>query len=529
VTELTGTAALVRSIVRRDRVRILVWISGIVGLTLASAAGVDGIYPTAADLQRAARLVEGNAVAIAFNGPVQGLETLGGRIAFETGAFTLVLVGLMSLFMLGRNTRSEEESGRLELVRATVVGRHAPIVAALVVVAAMNLVTGVALAAGFVALDLPPAGSISFGVSVVAVGLVFTAITAVTAQVSDNSRVTSGLAGLAVGVAYALRAVGDTGGGALSWLSPIGWGQKLRPFAGEVWWPLVVPFAFSAGCLVLAAVLGSHRDVGGGLVQPRPGPASAAPSLGHPLGLALRLQRGAVIAWGTGVLALALVYGSLADEIDRFVEDLDENVRELIARSGTNLTDSFFGTTLLILALLGSGFAVQATLRLRSEEALLHAEPLLSTPVSRARWVGSHVAVAVGGSIVMLAAGGVGLGLSYGLTVGDLGEVPRKLVEALVYLPAMGVLIGIGLVLFGWAPRAAPLVWALLVACFVIGFFGEILDLPAWVMGISPFEHTPLVPAEDLRALPLATLTTIALGLGAAGLWGFRVRDLVSP
>jgi ABC-2 type transport system permease protein len=528
VSDFTGTAALVGSIVRRDRVRIGVWIAGIVAITLSSAASVEGIYPTAEDLQRAARLVEGNATAIAFNGPVQGLETLGGRIAFETGAFTLVLAALMSLFMLGRNTRAEEETGRLELIRATVVGRHAPMAAALVVVGAMNAITGVALTFGLLALDLPTAGSVSFGVSTVAVGMVFTAVTAVTAQVSENARVTSGLAGLFVGIAYAVRAVGDVGGGTLSWLSPLGWGQKLRPFAGEAWWPLVVPALFTAGCLLLAVVLASHRDLGGGLVQPRAGRASAAPGLGRPLGLALRLQRGALVAWGGGVLSLGLIYGSLADEIEEFVEDLDESIRELIARRGADLIDSFFGTTLLILALLGSGFAVQATLRLRSEEAGLRAEPLLATPVSRSRWVSSHLAVAVGGSVVTLAAGGLGLGLAYGLTVGDLGEVPPKLAQALVYLPAVGVLIGLAVALFGWVPRAAPVTWVLLVACFVIGFFGELLDLPAWLMGISPFEHTPLVPAEELSVVPLLGLTTIAVALAATGLWGFRSRDLVS-
>jgi hypothetical protein len=158
MSELTGTGALARSIVRRDRMRIGVWVGGIVAMTVSSAAGVEGIYPTTADLRRAALVVEGNAAAIAFNGPVQGLETLGGRIAFETGSFTLLLAGLMSVFMLSRQTRAEEESGRLELIRATIVGRHAPMVAALLVVAAMNVAVGAALTLGFIGLGLPRPG-----------------------------------------------------------------------------------------------------------------------------------------------------------------------------------------------------------------------------------------------------------------------------------------------------------------------------------------------------------------------------------
>lgn len=524
--ELTGTATLVRSVLRRDRVRILVWVGGIIAMTMSSAAGVEGIYPTAAHLRRAAALVEGNAVAIAFNGPVQGLETLGGRIAFEMGAFTLVLVGLMSLFMLSRNTRAEEESGRLELIRAAVVGRHAPMGAALLVVGAMNVAIGAALTVGFLGLGLPAVGCVAFGVSVTAVGLVFAGISAVTVQITENTRVASGLAGLCVGVAYALRAVGDIGGGTLSWLSPIGWGQKMRPYAGDEWWPLVVPVLFLAACLWLSVALASRRDFGAGLVQPRPGPAVAKPSLRSPFGLAVRLQRGALVAWSCGILVLGLVYGSLGDEIEDFVEDLDESVRDLVARSGADLVDSFLGTTLLVFALVGSGFALQSVQRLRGEETALHAEPILATPVSRQRWVASHLAVTLGGALIVLAAGGFGLGLAYGITIGDLGEVPRLVADALAYLPAVGLLVGIGVALFGLLPRAIGAVWGLLALCFVIGFFGETLDLPGWALAISPYEHTPLAPAENLTVGPLAVMTTLALVVDGAGLWGFRNRDI---
>ena len=526
MSELTGTGALVRGIVRRDAGRIAVWIAGICLMTLFSAASVKGIYPTAADLRTAAALVEGNAAAIAFNGPVQGLETPGGRIAFETGAFALVLVGLMSLFMLSRQTRAEEESGRLELVRATVVGRHAPMVAALVVVTAMNVTVGGVIALGFAGLDLPPVGSVAFGLSVACVGLVFAGITAVTAQVTENTRVTSGLAGLSVGMAYALRAVGDIGNGVLSWLSPIGWGQKLRPFAGEQWWPLVVPALFLAGCLWLAAFLASRRDLGAGLVPPRRGRSAATPALGSPLGLAVRLQRGALVAWGSGVLALGLVYGSVANDIEDFVEDMDESVRDLIARSGASLVESFFGTTLLILALGGTGFAIQSAQRLRGEESALRAELVLATQVSRVRWAASQLAVTLAGAAVVLAAGGLGIGLAYGLTIGDLGQVPRLAANAFVYYPAVALMVGVSVALFGLLPRAITAVWGLLALCFLVGFFGEILDLPGWALAVSPYEHTPLAPAEDVRAMPLLALTGLALALGAAGLGGFRARDI---
>jgi len=525
VNQLVGTGALVRLIVRRDRVRVGVWMTAIVVMVVSSAAGVKGIYPTAEDLRTAAATIEGNAAAIAFNGPVQGLETLGGRIAFEAGTIGLVLVGLMSLFMVGRLTRAEEESGRLELVRATVVGRHAPMAAALVVVTAMNVVVGAVVTVGILSQDVPLTGSVVFGTSFIAVGVVFAAVAAVTAQVTENTRVASGLAGAAVGLAFALRAVGDIGDGTLSWLSPIGWGQKTRPFAGEQWWPLAVPVVFAVACVALAVVFASHRDLGAGLLPARKGPPVARPSLGHPLGLAFRLQRGALIAWSAGVFILGVVYGSVGDDIEEFVAD-NEALRDVLARSGANLTDSFFGTSLLVLALIGSGFALQAVHRLRSEETGLRAEPILATPISRARWMASHLAVAFVGSIVVLAAGGLGVGLSYGLITGDLGELPPLLGDALAYTSAVSLLVGLAIALFGFVPRTMAAVWAVLALSLVVGFFGESLDLPEWVSALSPFEHTPLVPAAELTTYPLLIMGAIAAALTCIGVVGLRRRDI---
>jgi ABC-2 type transport system permease protein len=153
--ELVGTRPLARFTVRRDRIRIAVWIVAILLLVLSTVASVKGLYPTQHDLDVAARTSEDNAAAIAFNGPAQGLDTVGGQVAFQVGAFGLVTVALMSLMMTGRLTRGEEEAGRLDLLRSLPVGPFAPIAAALVTVGAMNVVLGLAVTATLVALDPP--------------------------------------------------------------------------------------------------------------------------------------------------------------------------------------------------------------------------------------------------------------------------------------------------------------------------------------------------------------------------------------
>ncbi len=499
MNELTGAWILLRFTVRRDWVRIVVWISSITAVVVLTAASIKTLFPTQAALDQAAAVSANNAAAIAFNGPVQGLDTVGGEVAFQAGTFGLILVALMSLLMIGRYTRAEEESGRTELLRATVLGRHAQTAAALVVVTAMNLVIAVATAACLILQGLPAIGSVSFGASFLAIGAVFGALALVTAQVSENGRVASGMAGAVVGYAFVTRAVGDIGDGRLSWLSPIGWSQKPRPFAGERWWPYLVPATVTVVLLLVAAMLTTRRDYGAGLVRPRPGPAVAAPSFGSPLGLAARLQRGTVIAWTVGLFVLGFVYGAIAGDI---------------------------GTAMLTCALVAAGFAVQSVLRLRAEETALHAEYVLATPASRHRWIASHLIIAVGGSTAVLAAAGLGAGIPYAVQVSDPGQVLRLAGAALAYLPAVWLLVGIATALFGLVPRAVAVTWVIVAGCFVIGFLGGVLRLNRWIMNLSPFQHTPQLPAAGFTPTPLLVQLAVAAALTAIGIAAFRRRDI---
>jgi ABC-2 type transport system permease protein len=526
MSTLTGTGALTRSALRRDRVRITVWIAAIVLLVLVTASSTKGLYPTQADLDAAATASEDNPAALAFNGPAVALDTLGGQVAFQVGAIGLVLVGLMALLMVVRLTRAEEESGRLELVRSMAVGRHAPLASGLIVVGLMTVVVGVLSALSLRSQGLPTAGSVALGASLTALGLFFVGVSGLTAQVTENPRVASGLAGAVLGLSFVVRAVGDIGDGTLSWLSPIGLVQKVRPYAGETWWPLLLALVLAAGLTAAAAFVSSHRDFGGGLVAPRPGPPAADEALVRPLGLVLRLQRPGLLWWAFAVLLMGVAYGSIADSIDDFVAD-NEAMADIMASSGgAGLTDSYLATSLLILALIGGGAALQSSLRLRGEEAAGRSELLLATPLSRSTLLRGHVAVALVGSAGVVAAGGLGLGATYGLIIGDLGQVPRLMAASLVYVPAVWVLVGGAVALVGFAPRSTNAAWALLAGALVVAMFGALLDLPAWVLDLSPFQHVPQLPADDLVVLPLAVLLAVATAATAIGIVGFSRRDL---
>ena len=124
------------------------------------------------------------------------------------------------------------------------------------------LVLAVVLA--FIAVGLPAAGSVWLVVDCVLGGLVFAGVAAITVQVTQYARPANGMAFAVLGVAFLLRAIGDSAAELswLSWLSPIGWAERFQPFAGERWWLLLLPLALLLVLLVAVAALLVRRDQG---------------------------------------------------------------------------------------------------------------------------------------------------------------------------------------------------------------------------------------------------------------------------
>jgi ABC-2 type transport system permease protein len=269
-----------------------------------------------------------------------------------------------------------------------------------------------------------------------------------------------------------------------------------------------------------------RRDFGAGLVQPRPGRASASAVLGSPLGLAWRLQRAALAGWAAGLFLLGVAYGSLGDSIQQYVQDNPE-VADLLPGGAADIVNSYFALTTVMLALLTSAYGVIAALRARGEETSGRAEPVLATATSRAAWLGSHLTVAAAGSTLVLAAAGLGQGIAYALTVSDAGQVPRMLGVALSYLPAVLLPAAVAVLSIGWLPRSAAVIaWAVVGYCSVIALFADSFNIPEWAQRGSPFAHTPQAPLDTVTATPLLILGVAAAALAASGYAGLRRRDL---
>jgi ABC-2 type transport system permease protein len=522
---VTGTARLLRFFLRRDRWWLLWWGLGTMVLYVSQAVSVDEIYTTQAEFDRAAASAEGNAAFVAMLGPARALNTTGGQVAWQSTAFGAILAGLMSMFLVGRHTRAEEESGRDELLRAAAVGRRAPMAAALLVALIANVVLGAWVAVGLIAYPLAVADSIALGVGIALCGWAFSGTALLAAQLTTSTRAMYGLAGSAIGIAYALRAIGDVGDSALSWLSPIGWYQAMHAFSGLRWWPAVLLVGATVLAVGAAALVFARRDFGSGVWASRPGRERARPGLVSGPGLAWRLQRGSLLGWALGLLFLGIAYGSMGSDVEDLIGD-SETSRELIAQAGGDLLQSFHATAIVTLALIACGFAIASALRPRAEEDEGRVEALLATALPRRTWLLGHVAVTGIGTLLVVLAGGIGLAAAYALTSGESAGTAALVLGTAAQIAPVLTLAGLTRLFYGFSPRAASLAWAALGFCFVMVMFGEVLRIPGWIQDLSPFEHLALVPAEDFRWQPFVVLLGVAGVLSAAGQLAFARRDV---
>jgi ABC-2 type transport system permease protein len=229
-----------------------------------------------------------------------------------------------------------------------------------------------------------------------------------------------------------------------------------------------------------------------------------------------------------GLAVLGTVYGAAADAVGDIIAD-NPQMAEIFENLGgvQSLTDTFFSTAIGIIALVATAYSIRSVLKLKGEEDALRAELVLATATPRTRHAWSHLAYGLLGPVLILAVAGAVAGVTYGSIIGDVGgQVPRVIGTAMSHLPAVWVVTGVTITLYGLLPRLSSLAWGVLGVCLVFGQLGQILQLPEWLLDLSPFSHIPLAWSDEFSAMPLIALGAIALVLVVAGLAGFGRRDI---
>lgn len=538
---MPGVLQLAWSQARRDRVILPVWILGITLLGYATSTAVATQFGDDPSQAAILRLAASNPAFLFLRGLPEGTGT-GAVVFFQGYAFTAVLAGLMSTFLVVRHTRADEELGRAELLGAVPLPREAALAATLLLAATANLVLAVSAAVGYVAAGLPVAGSAGAGAAVAAVGICFAGLAAVTAQVLPSARSANGAAAGLVGAAYLVRGVGDALGTPSadllqvrsawpSLLSPIGWGQRSRPFTSPDLSPLLVVAAAAIALGVTAVLIRRRRDLGASLLPQRSVRERAGAGGTSFAGLAWRLQRSTVAGWCIGAATLGAMAGALGPLVSETVSSV-EPLRELISRlvpgGQAGLIDVFITALFGVAGVFAAAAGIQSVLRMRAEEAEGRAELLLAAPLPRVRWLGANLVIAA--LTAALVAGTAGAAATIGLWLSGTaanGPAWSLVLAALAHVPAALVFLTAASAVFASAPRLSiPLGWGMLAGGLILGEFGELFGLPVWLQDVSPFRHSAAMPVEPFDPAGALCLAIIAAALAGLAAYSIQRRDL---
>jgi ABC-2 type transport system permease protein len=327
-----------------------------------------------------------------------------------------------------------------------------------------------------------------------------------------------------VAVLFVLRAVGDTTpAGWLSWLSPLGWSTQLRAWSEPRGWIVLLDLALAAGLVALAVLLRRSRDLMSGLVPERPGPATGSPRLADALALNVKVHSASLAVWTVACAVMGVLMGAIVPNIGSMLDSA--GAREMFERLGGvgAIEETLVAAFVSVGAVLISGFAVTVVSHGGGEEHDGRTEEVLATATERSTAFLAVVVVALGGAVWLLLVTGVAMAVG---AAGSEVSFGGTLAAALVQIPAVAVVAGLALLALAQGSRYAVLGWAFVVAFFLVGPVAEMLQLPGWVAGLSPYSHVPKVPAESFQVGPELVLVVLATLVVATAWWRYRERDI---
>lgn len=498
-------------------------------IAYVQVVGYAGSYPTLHDrMQFAASFGDNKAIRL-FYGTPHDLLTVSGYCAWRVGGTLALFTAIWGLLAAVRALRGEEDRGRVELMLAGVVGRRGAFLAVVAAIVAGAAILWLALFAGLVAGGLSAGGSAYLALAVVSVGPVYAGVGALASQLAPTRRIATELACGVFALTFAARLVADTsaGMGWLRWATPLGWSEELRAFTGARPAVLLLPVLASAALFASAGRLALRRDIGCGVLASRDRTEPRLRLLSSPTALALRNERGSLIAWLIGIGAFALIFGVISKSVTS--ASLSPSLQHQLEKvGGASLTtpSGYLGLVFLFFVVAISLFACAQVTAIRGEESDHQLETLFAHPVGRRRWLAGRLALgALAASSLAIVAGAMAWA---GAATQHAGVSLEQMLEAGANcLPAALLFGALGVLAFALAPRAsAGAAYGLVVVAFVWELVGALVNVPPWALGLSPFHHVGLVPAQPFQATAAVAMLAIAAAAGLVAARAFRRRDL---
>jgi ABC-2 type transport system permease protein len=494
-----------------------------------NAAAYDSTYPTLADRMQFAQSFGDNKALRIFYGLPKDLLTAGGYTEWRVGGVLQLMAAVLGLVAAVKVFRAQEDSGRYELLLSGPFGRRSAFWAGLAAVFAGTAVIGLVIFLALAAAGLAVGDSALLALATASVAVSFAGVGAVMSQLAPSRRVALELGGAAFAIAFLLRVISDTQSNLawLRWATPLGWAEDIHPFTDFDFKGFLPPIAAVVILLVVALRLWVRRDVGVGLLRSTESRPPRLALLSSPTALALRGEVASLSAWLAGTAVFALVVGVLSASVSQvnISQSLQQQLQKLGAASITTAS-GYLSLTFLFFVLVAALFVCSQVVAARHEESDGRLETLFSSAVGRRSWFAGRLALAVAGAVALSVVAGVLAWAGAAAQGADVGFADM-LAAGANCLPAAFLFLALGALAFAVIPRAtAGIAYGLVLLAFVWELFGSLLNVPIWLLDLSPFHQIGLVPAESFKAVPAIVMLAIAAVAATAASWLFERRDL---
>ncbi|QMU08502.1 permease [Levilactobacillus suantsaii] len=535
----TQTGQLTRLALRRDWWRLLLWGVSLVGLMMAVAAKFATIYGTPAEIAGITQALKTPAIVALF-GPFRlGTHATTAQVfANEMLLFMALIQVVMSISLGIHATRHEEDTGITELLRAHAIGSLAPLQAAVIELTLINLSIGILDALGLSLAGLPGAtwlGNWVIGLGLAASGWVFGMLALLSAQLADHATSATGLAYALFGLSYLVRMLTDVQAPRYTWLSPLGWVEKLAPYQQPRLLPLILFGGLGLLCLGSASVWAQCRDLGAGILTIRAGRATAARALRGPITLLWRQEYRVIMGWVLGITVLGAAYGAVFDTIGDILKT-NPTMQQVFGTNALHAANhqlilTYSSTIALVLTAVASIPGLQLIFKLYHDDLSGWLDALYARPVSRQRLLLGYTGSAVTTSCLVFLGGWSGLVLvgNFSLTHAADGLTWSEFLTGVAgSVPVMALLLGLGALVVGAWPQGRLVVWGYLAYAFISQYRGNLLQLPHWAKSLGVFDWLPTVPDHAINWVTVSWELGLAISCGLIGLGSYVRRNLQS-
>jgi ABC-2 type transport system permease protein len=514
---------------KHDKWKLIIWVAALLLFDLYALPYINSMYPTQ-EARDGFKLVLENPAMIAMFGKGYGFDnyTVGAFYAHMMYVWLGLFNGLMAVMIVSKQLRAEEEEGRLEVIRSLPVGRNATLLASMIVMTITFVVFVLIKPITYLVLGIPSidfAGSLNLSIGLGLIGIFFSFLTAVIAQVFQSNRTVMGVSfGLFLGL-YLLFSIGILSSDVLLWLSPFQWMVESQAFVNNYYWPFLITIGVTLLLGLLALYFSSIRDLDAGLIKQKTKEHKTKEYIRRPFGFALRLSKTVIIGWVVAMFVFGASYGSIFGDLETFIEGNDMLGNILPENSEYSTTVLFMSFIITVLAIVSLIPSILIMNKLSSEERKGRMELLFSHPVSRHEIAISYYLLALFVGIITLSVSALGL---YSAASGVMVEpiAFRTMLSAIiVYVPSLIVFLGFSLFLSGFLPEKTWIIWVYLGFGFFVVYLGMMLGIEDWVTKFTPFGYVPNLPIDDMNWFTQIALVAIGFLLSFVGVKQYLKRN----